>query len=667
MSKTKKSDLLKLSYLSHLSVSPQGRYVSWVQSKAKEDKKGYESFIHLYDTQEKSLRQYTEGGKDKHYFWDENKEILYLVGLRDEKSIQKRKEGHELTHIYTLHPQGGEAIKQYEIPKNVGKIRMLSEERFMFTAQALLEAKEPFLMKEEELKKHMADLEDEKDYEVIERIPFWGNGAGYTHNKITRLYIYDGKTDKTYCLSEQLKKNMAIEDFELSKDGKSVVLSYHPIEEKAQVQNFLMVIDWAKEKVLYETEEPFLYAKAFLTADHQIFAMGSDMKTYGVNENPKPYLIDIKENTKKCLHEDLDLGLWGIGTDARLYQGSGFKWHQEKFYFTPAKGFYQPLMSLDLAGNLEEVCAIKGAVDEFAFLEKEIYGICFQENHPQEVYVLGEKIVPITHFNDALMEKRTLISPEHQVYENEAGVSIDYWVMTPAKAKENKKYPVILNIHGGPKSAYGPIYFHEMQYFASEGFMVIFCNPRGSDGKGNDFADIRGQYGAVDYEDILGMLRHEMSQNPQMDAQNLFVTGGSYGGFMTNWIIGHTDIFAAAATQRSISNWLSKFGTTDIGYFFVEDQMKANPWSDAEKMWHHSPMKYLDKAKTPTLVIHSEEDYRCWTAEGFQLFTSLKYHGVESKLVLFRGENHELSRSGRPDHRLRRLSEIVDWFKKHQR
>ncbi|HZJ99116.1 MAG TPA: prolyl oligopeptidase family serine peptidase, partial [Tissierellaceae bacterium] len=150
-----------------------------------------------------------------------------------------------------------------------------------------------------------------------------------------------------------------------------------------------------------------------------------------------------------------------------------------------------------------------------------------------------------------------------------------------------------------------------------------------------------------------------------IDKDRLGVTGGSYGGFMTNWIIGHTDRFKAAVSQRSISNWISKFGTTDIGYFFVDDQIRATPWNGFEKLWEHSPLKYANKVTTPTLFIHSEEDYRCWLPEGIQMFTSLKYHGVESRLCVFKGENHELSRSGKPKSRIRRLKEMSDWFDRY--
>jgi acylaminoacyl-peptidase len=134
---------------------------------------------------------------------------------------------------------------------------------------------------------------------------------------------------------------------------------------------------------------------------------------------------------------------------------------------------------------------------------------------------------------------------------------------------------------------------------------------------------------------------------------------------MTNWMIGHTGRFKAAASQRSISNWVSMGYTTDIGYFFEEDQMGTDPWIDIDKVWWHSPLKYADKVKTPTLFIHSAQDYRCWVPEALQMFTALKYFGVEARMCLFKGENHELSRSGKPKNRITRLREITDWFDKY--
>ncbi|RLG85532.1 MAG: S9 family peptidase, partial [Thermoprotei archaeon] len=152
---------------------------------------------------------------------------------------------------------------------------------------------------------------------------------------------------------------------------------------------------------------------------------------------------------------------------------------------------------------------------------------------------------------------------------------------------------------------------------------------------------------------------------PDADPERLGVTGISYGGFMTNWIITHTDRFRAAVTQRSISDWISMFGTTDIGYYFVPDQICCTPWEKTEVCLEKSPIMHIGNAKTPTLIIHSMEDYRCWLDQALALFTALKVSGVETRLVMFPKENHDLSRSGKPKHRIERLKEIVSWFEKH--
>lgn len=204
-----------------------------------------------------------------------------------------------------------------------------------------------------------------------------------------------------------------------------------------------------------------------------------------------------------------------------------------------------------------------------------------------------------------------------------------------------------------------------MQLWASRGFAVIFCNPTGSDGRGDAFADIFGAYGDQDYRDIMAFTDEAIRHFDFIDPERMGVTGGSYGGFMTNWIIGHTHRFRAAASQRSIANWTGYYGTSDIGYFFQPDQIGADPWQDLEKVWAQSPLKYADKVRTPTLFIHSDEDYRCPLAEGLQMFTALRVHGVEARLCMFKGENHELSRSGKPKHRVRRLREITEWFEKY--
>jgi dipeptidyl aminopeptidase/acylaminoacyl peptidase len=268
----------------------------------------------------------------------------------------------------------------------------------------------------------------------------------------------------------------------------------------------------------------------------------------------------------------------------------------------------------------------------------------------------------ITSYNGWLVEERTVRRPERLEVGGDDVPTISGWVMLPQNYDPAGRYPAILQIHGGPKTAYGDVFFHEMQYLAGAGYVVFYCNPRGSDGRGNDFADIRGRYGTVDYQDIMRFTDAVVARYPSIDPQRLGVAGGSYGGFMTNWIVGHTERFRAAVSQRSISHWLSFFGTTDIGYFFGPDQVSATPWQSPERLAEQSPLTYAERVNTPTMFVHSDQDYRCWMAEALQMFTALRLRGVDTRLCLFRGENHELSRSGKPSQRLRRLQEIRRWF-----
>lgn len=211
----------------------------------------------------------------------------------------------------------------------------------------------------------------------------------------------------------------------------------------------------------------------------------------------------------------------------------------------------------------------------------------------------------------------------------------------------------------------GAVYYHEMQYWANHGYYVIYCNPRGGESRGNEFGYICGRFGTIDYDDIMAFCDEALKAYPDMDEKHMGVTGGSYGGFMTNWIIGHTNRFAAAASQRGIANFVSMEGTSDIGTLFAERQILATTHTNLDKMWNQSPLKYADRCTTPTLFIHSEEDYRCWMVEALQMYSTLIHHGVPTRLCLFHGENHELSRGGKPKGRIRRLQEITAWMDKY--
>ena len=248
---------------------------------------------------------------------------------------------------------------------------------------------------------------------------------------------------------------------------------------------------------------------------------------------------------------------------------------------------------------------------------------------------------------------------------NTDGVDIDGFVMKPVGYEPGKRYPGILHIHGGPKMVFGPGFHHEMQLWVASGFFVCYCNPRGSCGKGNAFADLQGKYGEVDFRDLMEFTDEVLRRYPEIDADRMGVAGGSYGGFMTNWVIGHTDRFRCAVSQRSIANYVGDYLLSDIGYYYVPDQQLGTIWEHPERLWKASPLTYADPVKTPTLFIHADKDYRCTLANDLEMFAALKLHGVESKLCMFYGENHGLSREGKPSNRISRLSEILHWMEEH--
>jgi dipeptidyl aminopeptidase/acylaminoacyl peptidase len=391
------------------------------------------------------------------------------------------------------------------------------------------------------------------------------------------------------------------------------------------------------------------------------------MASHGINQNKQFFIMDLDSATAECITPALDAAVTNsVGSDCRFGSSEVEQVDGEHLYFVTTEVDSSFLNRITRSGKIEKLTLGNGSVDGISVIAGNILFIGMKSNTLQELFKQENSVEKqITSINEWVQTERRLSLPERLSVETAPGVLIDGWVIKPIGFDATKKYPSILDIHGGPKTVYGTVFFHEMQFWASEGYVVFFCNPRGSDGKGNDFADIRGKYGTIDYDDIMKFTDEVLKQYSFIDPQRIGVTGGSYGGYMTNWMIGHTDRFKAAASQRSISNWISKFCTTDIGYYFVDDQNAGTPWDNQEKLWEHSPLKYADKVKTPTLFLHSEEDYRCWLTEGLQMFTALKFHGVESRLCMFRGENHELSRSGKPKHRLRRLEEITGWFNRY--
>ncbi len=267
--------------------------------------------------------------------------------------------------------------------------------------------------------------------------------------------------------------------------------------------------------------------------------------------------------------------------------------------------------------------------------------------------------------NRELFSEVSLTAPEEIAYKSFDGRPIQAWIQKPADFDPQRKYPLILDIHGGPHSAFGYAFFHEFQWFAAQGYVVLYANPRGSSSYGEEFGNvIQYNFPGDDAKDLLAGV-DEMAKRPYVDAQKLGVTGGSGGGILTNWIVTQTGRFKAAVAQRSIADWSSFWYTTDFTLFDAS-WFRGAPWEDPQDFARRSPITYIKNVTTPLMLIEGDADLRTPPAAGGeQMFRALKYLKRPVVMVRFPRESHELSRSGEPWHRIERLRHILGWFDKY--
>lgn len=646
-------DLLQYRFLSAPRFSPDGSKIAFAVHQADLENNRYLSDLWIYDLATETRFRLTATGAEKAFCWDVSGTGLIFVSGRERQPVEHKpkedaeKRRAEAARIYRIPVAGGEARFLAEVPRTVAALWALDEERLLLqTVDARPE-----------------DRFEDADYEVFEQIPFCSNGKGFTgqsRRTLSLLALGSGE------LEDLSPHDMEVRQVRLSPDRRRAlatgVVYGDAMPETSGVWEFDLEAKAVTERA---PQAQFAWSCADVFAGGLLLT-GTDMKRHGHNENVRFYRA--ANGAPQCLTPDLDRSLRNsIICDCRYGttdQAHAFLVDGDRAWFVSTDGCRSHLHAIDAQGGIEQISRELRSIDEYDVRGGRAAVVGLEGLGLQELYLVEPgRERRLTDFNAKALAGKDLSVPEHVRLENGSPEGLDCWYMRPVGFEVGKKYPTLLHIHGGPKATFSDVFVHEMQCWAAEGFVVLFCNPRGSDGKGNAFADVRGKYGTIDYEDLMAFVDWAVDTLPFVDRDRMGVTGGSYGGFMTNWIIGHTDRFRAAVTQRSICNWVSMAGISDIGYFFVPDQQAADVWSDVDKLWQHSPLKYADQVRTPTLLIHSDEDHRCEISQGLQFFTALKRNGVEARLCVFKGENHELSRSGRPRPRLARLQEIVRWFK----
>jgi dipeptidyl aminopeptidase/acylaminoacyl peptidase len=288
--------------------------------------------------------------------------------------------------------------------------------------------------------------------------------------------------------------------------------------------------------------------------------------------------------------------------------------------------------------------------------------------HLDDVYSAsldGKAEKKLTDVNGDLWKQLALASVERMTYKGADGWNVDGFLVKPLEWKAGTKYPMILSIHGGPAGQYGVDWYNEFQVDAAKGYAVFFSNPRGSTGYGQKFErGIANQWGGNDYIDVMSGIRAVLGANPWLDTARLGVTGGSYGGYLTNWIVGHTSLFKAAVTLRSVVNFISDEGTRDGAYGHTRD-FGGDLFEKFDLFWDRSPLKYAKDVTTPILILHSDNDFRVPLEQGEQWFRALRHFGKNAEIVMFPRENHNLTRTGEPKHLVESLNWQLYWFDKY--
>lgn len=676
--KNMKIDAFKdFNYISDITASKD--FLAYHLTKVNMEDNGYDKNIYLYDLKSKKNIQLTNSNRDYNFKFFSDGSIVFLSSRlegknkkvsgktkelealldtsegqkenkpeKDDETSEKNvdpnfckdNDGDKIqSRLFKINPNGGESQEFLRSTRQIQWFEELADNEIIYTCQTSPEKSE---------------------YQDIDVLPFWFNGAGYTYGNKTDLYRQKlGQAPKKLNTDDY-----DIRSIQLNKEKSKALIIFNYRTDLLELTDCLGLLDLTDGSMKKISEGKSFYFADFI--GDGLIAIASEMKVNGINEDAKVFYMNLDGSGERQVSpEGQDISFFNsIGTDVRQGDGNQVKVVGEKLYFISTYFNRAILSSLDLNGNIENIIDREGSIEGFDIYKGEIFFTAMRDLKLPELYKLEKnEEIKLTDFSKSL-EDIDLSRVESFDFTND-GIDFTGYVLKPLAYEKGKKYPGILEVHGGPKTAFSKVLHHEMQWLAGQGYFVFYTNPRGSSGRGDKFSDIRGKYGSIDYDDLMVFTDEVLARYEDLDQNRLGVMGGSYGGFMTNWIIGHTDRFKAANSQRSISNWTSFYGVSDIGFYFAQDQTGANPWDNLDDMWKQSPLKYARNIKTPTLFIHSDSDYRCPLEQGIQMYAALKVNKVDSKLVIFNGENHELSRSGRPFARLKRLNEIGKWFEKY--
>ena len=655
--------LYNFDLLTDFDLSPDGRHVAFVQQRVEKKSEKKFSNIWITLTGAGSPTQFTYGDhSDSHPRWSpDGKTIGFISNRLSESQAQ----------IFLIPLSGGEARKLTDFKGSPMGFEWSPDGKTM-VMMFRKKDKEVLDMEKDENKKKLGTVARHYDR------PFYKtDGAGF--NPKERIHIWSVNVSNGK--AKQLTDHDVFDEYApvISPDGKKILFTSNRTDKPDlkiyEDRFYTMPISGGKFKELPVFDKGEQRMASFSLDGKWIAFLGNE----GEGDwwrNTRLWIVPSNGKGKPvCLTEkyDLDFSATTINDVIGALVMTRPTWSNcgRYIYVQVSRHGSTILKKIDVESHeLEDVISTEGAVGKFCFDKEQEKLVYFHGNleDPGQIFVRDlikgtEK--QLTKTNQQLLRKLDPGETEEIWFKGSDGNKLQGWILKPPGFNPKRKYPAILEIHGGPLVQYGNLFMHEFYYLASKGYVVFYCNPRGGQGYGEKHSKaIDNRWGTKDYEDLM-KFTDLVVRKPYIDKDRIGVTGGSYGGYMTNWIISHTHRFKAAVTQRSVSNLISMWGSSDFNWVFQEPFGGKPPWENMANFWKQSPMKYIGNVKTPTLVIHSEMDLRCQIEQGEQVFVALQKLGVESEFVRFPNEPHGLSRGGRTDRRIERLNHIVRWFDKY--
>jgi len=655
-----KEDICRIKLVTSAAISPDEKRIAYTQEEVSEDKKKYFSRIHLFDIASGESRPFTFGEvSDRGLVWSPDGEYIAFVSTRDKK-----------TGIYVMPADGGAERKIIEEDGSFSNLNWMPD------GKALVYQ---FRYNDSHTEKDDKKKKEAPVYRHITRLWYRLDGLGWLPRDRFQVYKVDIETGKATKLTRNKRDNI---DPAVSPDGKWIAYVSNrqkdPDLEALRDDLFVIPAEGGKERKIPTPPGP-VAMPSFSPDSKKIAYMGhanpndpwgvTNFHIWTVGLSGRPAAKDITERFDRQVYDQTigDMGE-GFGASAPQWSPDG-----KRIYFASADTGCTHIFYVSSKGGLPtRVTKKKYHVKDFSLngRKKKIAAAVSDLKTPADLHLItavynGDgKAKILTNLNKDLFAEIRMPRVREISFKGYDGTELQGWLVTPPDFSSRRKYPGILEIHGGPRAQYGFTFYHEMLFLASQGYVVFYTNPRGGGGRGETFAGtIVGDWGSIDYQDCMAAADY-LEKLTYVDEKRLGVTGGSYGGYMTNWIVGHTNRFKAAVTQRSVVDLRSFFGTSDMGYDLFREFL-GMPWTDPETYEKCSPLTYAKAIKTPLLIIHSEQDLRCNIEQAEQLFITLKMMKKTVEFVRFPEEPHGLSRHGRPDRREARLEWIVKWFDRY--